>query len=418
MFAKYFPPGSLFAHRDFLRFFISNSLVVIGSGSFVIALAVVVLDNGGDASLLGLILAARMLSLVIFTLAGGVWADRIARKYVMISADVFRGVLALMLVLASLPSIPHYVMALIVFLMGVGDAFGGPAASAILPGILPQNLLQKGNVARGVVTRTGSIIGPAIGGALVATIGGRLTFLFTAATYLTGAILLLTINENPQITSVEDRQPFIHELKEGLKTVWSIPWIAASILMATFQLLVSIASQSVLLPIVTRREFHTNTVFALSEAAFAIGAVISSLYFLKFKVKHPGLVSILIWCLFGAANLALAFPINEVFVVGMFIIAGISVGPWEAYWSYAIQKEVPQELQGRVFSVDQMGSLGLLPLGMALTGPVSVLVGEQQLLIFAAIFHAAVGLLTLLVPGVKDLKMPVKNYSESEQIRP
>jgi len=193
-----------------------------------------------------------------------------------------------------------------------------------------------------------------------------------------------------------------------LRTVWEIPWIGAMIVMASIQLMVVLAAEEVLLPVITRREFGTNTAFALSAAAFSIGGVISAIGCVKLKVKHQGRFSVLIWMLLIIAPLSLVFPISQSFIVLSYLFAGFSVGPWEAFWNSAVQREVPRELQGRVFSIDQMGTMGLMPLGMALVGPAVAFFGEKQLLIGASIFHVVICLLVLRVPGVKDMKMPAK----------
>ncbi len=205
-------------------------------------------------------------------------------------------------------------------------------------------------------------------------------------------------------------------MREGLKTVRDIPWVGAMIAMSSVQLMVVLAAEIVLLPVITRREFHTNTVFALSTAAFSLGGVISALLCVRYRVKHEGRFTVLVWGIVILAPLSLAFPINETFVVVAYLIAGFSVGPWEAYWAAAVQREVPQELQGRVFSIDYMGTVGLMPLGMALVGPATNIFGERNLLVAACVFHLAVCGIALLVPGVTDFKTPKpKNYSESEQ---
>ena len=98
MLKKYFEPGALFSYKDYRNFFISGLIFVIGSSAFPIALAISVLDNGGTATDLGLILASRVFAGTIFMLAGGVWSDRLPRKWIMISADAFRGFIALILV--------------------------------------------------------------------------------------------------------------------------------------------------------------------------------------------------------------------------------------------------------------------------------------------------------------------------------
>lgn len=416
MLKKYFAPGSLFSYKDYRNVFFSAAIFVVGSSAFPIALAVSVLDNGGDATDLGLILAARVLSGTFLMLAGGVWADRLPRKWVMIGADTFRGLLALVLVFVSASGMPLWAVGLLVFLMGAGDAFGAPAGSAIMPSLLPDELLPAGNVARGIVAKIGSIVGPGIGGLAVAIVGPDLTFGVTAFAFIFGTSLLLGIKEPARTQETEKRPTFLTELREGFAIVWEMKWIAASIAMASFQLMVIVAAETVLLPVITRREFGTNSVFAISAAMFSLGGVISAIVAIKLKTKKPGLVAISLWSLFAIAPLVLAFPINEPVVIIGYFIAGLSIGGWEAYWVTAVQREVPAELQGRVFSIDFVGSGGLMPIGMALVGPAVAMLGEQTFLMGAIVFHILVCYLVLLVPGVAELRDPRKLERESSPI--
>ncbi len=404
---KLFEAGSLWSYKGYRLFWYNTTIFVLGASAFPIALAVTVLDAGGTATSLGLILGARVLAAVLFSPFAGVWSDRLPRKQVMIVADLFRAVLVFGMVFISAPQLPHILLALPVFLMGIGDAFGMASGGAIMPSLLPDEKLPAGNVARGIVVRSATIIGPGIGGVSVFLIGGRMTFLFTAIAFTVGTYFLIQIKEDIN-SNKKVREPFMVEMREGLRTVWEIPWIGAMIAMASFQLMVVIAAETVLLPVITRREFGTNTAFALSAAAFSIGGVISAIACVKLKIKHQGRFCVLVWMLLVITTLALAFPISQSFVVLAYLLAGFSVGPWEAFWNSAIQREVPRELQGRVFSIDHMGSAGLMPLGMVLVGPAVTLFGEKEFLIGASVFHLVVCLLVLRVPGVKDMKMPAK----------
>ena len=413
MLQKYFKPGALFSHKDYRNFFISGLIFVIGSAAFPIALAISILDNGGTATDLGLILASRLLSGTIFTLVGGVWSDRLPRKWVIISADAFRGLIALILVVISAADMPLWAIGLLVFLMGIGDSFGAPAGAAIVPSLLPDHLLPAGNVARGIVAKIGTIVGPGVGGLSFAIIGADYTFAVTAVAFFLGTSLLFGITETPRQETVQVKPSFLFELREGFKLVWEIKWIAASIFMASFQLMVIVAAETVLLPVITRREFDTNNVFAISAAVFSLGGMISAIAAIKFQTKNPGLVAISMWSLFAFAPLVLAFPISPTVVICGYFIAGLSIGGWEAYWVTAVQREVPQEMQGRVFSIDMVGTSGLMPLGMALVGPVTVLTGERNFLLVAIAFHILVCYLVLLVPGVKELRDPRKSQGNS-----
>ena len=404
---KLFEAGSLWSYKGYRLFWFSTTIFVLGASAFPIALAVTVLDAGGTATSLGLILGARVLSGVLFAPFAGVWSDRLPRKQVMIIADLSRAGIVLAMVFVSAPQLPHYLLAGAVFLMGVGDAFGAASAGAIMPSLLPDDKLPAGNVARGIVVKTAAIIGPGIGGVSVFLIGSRLTFLITAIAFAIGTIFLNQIKEDMN-TDKKPQEPFMVEMREGLRTVRDIPWIGAMIAMVSVQLMVILAAESVLLPVITRREFGNNTAFALSAAAFSIGGIISAIACVKLKIKHQGQFSVLVWMLLVITTLALAFPISETFIVVAYLFAGFSVGPWEAFWASAIQREVPRELQGRVFSIDHMGSAGLMPLGMALVGPAVSFFGEKELLIGASIFHVIICLAVLRIPGVKDFVTPAK----------
>jgi MFS family permease len=105
---KLFEPGSLWSYKGYRLFWFSNAIFVLGASAFPIALAVTVLDAGGTATSLGLILGARVLSGVVFAPFAGVWADRLPRRNVMIGADLFRSAVVICMVFVSAPSMPHY----------------------------------------------------------------------------------------------------------------------------------------------------------------------------------------------------------------------------------------------------------------------------------------------------------------------
>jgi len=221
---KLFEAGSLWSYKGYRLFWFSTTIFVLGATAFPIALAVTILDAGGSATTLGLILGARILSGVVFAPFAGVWVDRLPRKQVMITADLFRAAIVFSMVFISAPTMPHYLLGLGVFVMGIGDAFGAASAGAFLPSLLPEEMLPAGNVARGVVVRMASIIGPGIGGLSVFLIGGRMTFLFTAIAFSFGTYFLAQIKEDVN-SDKKAQEPFITELREGLRTVWEIKWV-------------------------------------------------------------------------------------------------------------------------------------------------------------------------------------------------
>jgi MFS family permease len=406
MFAKYFQPGALFSYRPFRNLWLSTILTVGAISGFPIVLAVAVLDSGASTTKLGLILAARIVAGVVLAPFAGVWVDRMSRKRALIVADGFRAILGTVVVFLPYDSSKIWLLSLIVFIMGVSDAFGAPASQAIMGSVLPPEKLLQGNTIRGIAFRMGTVIGPGVAGLFVITLGVRGTFALMSALFLFGAGLLFRIEEAPREESPTPAANYFSELAAGFRIVWLHKWVAAMIAMATVQLMIVVGTEQVLLPAITKRVLHTSSVFATSAMLFSVGAGLSAFIAMKYQAKRRGQYSVLLWSIFAVAPLVLVFPTHRWIVIIGYFIAGFSVGGWESYWWTGVQEEIPEEYLGRVSSIDYMGSVGLLPLGMALAGPLSQYFGEKPFLIGVAIFHIAICALVLQVPGVKDMKSP------------
>jgi MFS family permease len=416
MLQKYFEPGALFSYRSYRNLWVSTILTIVATSAFPIALAVTILDAGGSATALGLIMGARVLSGVLLAPVGGVWADRLSRRSVLIASDGIRAVVGSLVIFFDPSTISLWVLLAVVVIMGASDAFGRPAVAAIIPSILPDHLLPSGNVLRGIAMKGGEIAGPGIAGLIIVTFGTHATYLTTCFFFLVGALLLFRINENPREINSSPKSSFLTEVREGLRVVWYYKWITAMIIMATFQLMMVVGVEMVLLPVITKRDFGTAAVYATAAALFSLGGVISAIISIKSKTKRPGTVSVVVWGLFIFAPLVLAFPSSKELIFLAYFLAGFSVGPWEAFWNTQVQREVPAEYQARVFSIDYMGTVGLLPLGMALAGPMADLFGERPLLIGVAIFHLLICAVVLFVPGVRQMKSTKPPYySQGEQ---
>lgn len=152
---------SVLGIRDFRLLWIGQSVSSIGDMIFPVAVAVFVLDAGGGAGDVGLVLAARFAALVLFSLFGGVWADRLPRTRVMIGADLLRAVAVLGL--ALVPGTPAVaVLALLTFLVGGGEAFFRPAFGAILPTIVPVERLAVANSLSSTSMNFARVVGPGL----------------------------------------------------------------------------------------------------------------------------------------------------------------------------------------------------------------------------------------------------------------
>src|SRR6266536_1074896 len=177
--------------RQFRLFFIGQSTSLLGDGMVAVALSFAILDLTGSVSDLGFVFAARSIPLIGFLLVGGVFADRLSRRAVMLGADVIRlggqGLTAALLISGEARLWQLIVLASV---NGGATAFFNPALTGLTPAIVSPGRLQQANVLRGISMAAGGIAGPAISGALVATIGSGYALAVDAATFGVSALFL------------------------------------------------------------------------------------------------------------------------------------------------------------------------------------------------------------------------------------
>lgn len=391
-------------HPAFRRLWGGQVVSTVGDIIFPVAISIKVLDEGGGASGLGLVLAGRSAAFLLLLGLGGVVADRLPRRIVMAGADCCRlvGVLGVALVPGKFPIL---VLAALTFVIGAGEAFFEPAYGALLPAILPEEELARAGAVSSVSRRAASIGGPLLAGVLVVTTGTRGALLLDAATFAVSMATLVSVPE-PSRPSEPITGSVLREIGEGVSAVRSRPWVAVMIAVGTLQLFFVVAPETVLLPVVARQHLGGNGSYAAALSAAAVGGLVGSLLALARAPRRPGIVVMLGLCLSALAPLALATPFSLWWVVGAYALTGLAVDPFLIYWTAALQREFPARLLGRVTTLDYLGSLALLPLGYALTGPAVASFGATTVLYTAVVVGTVPNLLLLLVPGVADLASP------------
>src|SRR5919204_5009444 len=180
--------------RDFRLLFLAQVISTVGDFFVPVAISFAVLDLTGSASDLGLVLFARILGQVLLFLAGGVWADRLPRQYVMIASNIVRffsqGLLGFLLISGHAE-----IWQLIVLQLVHGAATGvfRPAASGLTPQLVRPEHLQAANGLMYLTLSIGGIAGPAVGGILVATVGAGWALVGDAITFAIAAVLMAQI---------------------------------------------------------------------------------------------------------------------------------------------------------------------------------------------------------------------------------
>ncbi|MEU0568768.1 MFS transporter [Nonomuraea sp. NPDC005983] len=394
--------GSLFArvqalaNAQFRSLLFSQIASVVGEQVFAVAITVSVLNAGGDASTLGLVLAVRGVALVIFLPVGGVWSDRIPRRRIMLAAYGVQAMMAAGLALAS--TLSFWAAAAAVFVSGVAEAFVRPAFNAILRGVLAEDERVSGRSLISVSVRTGIMLGPALCVALVAVAGTRSAYVVTAVVFLVSAVLFWRVKE--PAWSPAPRASFASDIATGVAEARRRPWVLAILLFSTVSLMFVLAPTQVLLPVVSTAHFGSPAVYGVALTCYGIGGLAGGLLTMAWRPRAVGVVAMVSMALYAAAPLSLLLSGSALPIFVCFAVAGAGVEMYAIQWEVALQREIPDHLIGRITSFAWLCSFGLMPFGQALTGPLAELTSTGVVLGVAAAIVLVVPPCLLLVRGM------------------
>lgn len=391
--------------RDFALLFGGRSFSATGDALAPVAITFAVLELG-SAGDLGIVLGASSLGLVAFVLVAGVWADRVSRRLLVLGADLLR-LTALTagawLVLGGTAEV--WQLAVLAFLFGAGEAIFMPASSALLPETVSTERLQQANALLGMSRAASMIIGPVVGGLVVASAGPGAALAVGAAGYAISAAFLLPMRTRRAPAS--ERAGFMSELREGFREVRGRRWLWMSIVAFSAFSIFAFPAYMVAGPAVAEEALGGAGAWAAILGVGSAGAFAGGAIALRIRPRHPMMVCWLM-CLAEPPQLillALHAPLPAILVAGF--ASGITFPIFETLWTTTLQREIPEEKLGRVTSYDWFGSLVTAPIGYALAGPVVALIGASGLLYISAVAVVAIPVAVLtLAPDVRRLQGP------------
>ncbi|MCX6422342.1 MAG: MFS transporter [Actinobacteria bacterium] len=386
---------SFFAAR-----FISN--LGNGMGPIALAFAVLAMPDSTPTSL-SLVLAAQAIPMVALLPLGGVIADRLGRARVIAITDVVLSAVVAaigVLFLTNTATIP-VVMALS-FVAGCLNALWYPAFTGLAADVVPDEHLQGANAYISFASNSGLIIGTGVAGIIVATLGPSIAIIIDAATFLVAGILVFTFRH------VSKRQPteqsHLRDLVDGWKVFTSFRWIVVVVGAYSLILMVMRGAEEVVGPVLALEIYGGAAGWSLVLAGQSIGLLVGAVIASRFKPKRPMAFGALATGALVPYLLALAFASSLWVVVPLAFFWGVAMDAFYIVWLTEVQSRVPREALSRVMSYDAFGSLIFGPLGLALAGPLVVLIGiANTLFVGAAVCCAAVAAM-LLAPSVRGLR--------------
>jgi hypothetical protein len=390
-------------HRDYALLWGGQTISVVGDGIYTVAIALEALRISDHASTLAYVEAARVAPNAVFLLLAGALVDRIPRRLVVLGANALRGgAIAALAALAAAQLLDVTELVLLSAAVGVGDAFFYPAYRAIMPELLPADLLTQGNAFNSASQTVGlSFLGPAIGGVIVAAGGASSAFAIDAATFVVSGLCLLMMAHVP--APAPSGRSVAADARQGIRWTMRQRWLWYGIIATGVANFAAFAPTAVTIPLIVRDALHQGPVaYGATFGACGLGGLLAAA--VAGRLGSPRRRMTMIWAAWAVASVALAGVglAPDVFVVagcGAITYFGLTYG--NLLWGALMQVAVPAQMLGRASSVDWLFSICLSPLGLVCVGALAGSIGVRDTVLAGAAL-SALACLVVFVPGVRD----------------
>ncbi|MEU4694030.1 MFS transporter [Actinoplanes sp. NPDC023714] len=381
----------------FTRYFIARSVSAFGDAMLTVAAALAV---GGiyGATGVGVVLAAWMVPFLGFILFGGVFADRIGARPLMLAADLIRLVAQAVTAVAFFTGTPP------LWLLITCSAVSGTAAAMFQPGvngIVPQvtDDPNRANATIRMANAVAELLGPAAAGILFGFFGAGLVYAVDAATFAISALCLAGLRvgrvSRPASSTIKDLTEGWREFR-ARTWIWSVilVWIAYGIFL--FGPLIPLGAV-----LVSQNQGPSS--YGWMQSAIGAGTIVGGLLALRFPPRRPLATGAVAMFAFVLLPLAIALHAELPLLLAAAGANGLVWAFWSIQWQTSVQTQTPPELLNRMTSYEVLGSTGSLPIGQALAGPVAGAVGAERVLGVSVVVGVLGSATLLLIPAVRRL---------------
>ncbi len=383
------------AIRNYRLFFIGQAVSMSGTWMQTVAQGLLVLQLTGSGTALGVVTALQTLPVLLFGAWGGLIADRYPKRAILYAVQVVSGLASLLMgTLVVAGRIELWMVYAIAVVLGAVKVFDNPTRQTFVREMVGNDLLRNAVSLNSTEMNLTRVIGPAIAGVFVATLGVGACFIANGISFL-APIITLTLMRRNELHPAKRVARAKGQLVEGLRYVAEIPTLRNTLLMmaiiGTFTY-----EFSVILPLFAEFSLHrAATGYAALTAAMGIGAVIGGLYTASRTARDPKAMVVSAF-LFGVSMLMIAasptLPVAfmAMVVVGFFSITFTSLG------NVTLQLNSLPTMQGRVMSLWSIAFLGTTPIGGPIIGAIGEHAGPRWGLLvgaIAAMIAAGIGLL-------------------------
>ncbi|MCK8671683.1 MFS transporter [Rhodococcus sp. HM1] len=391
--------------RDYRLLIAAVALSLFGSGMWTVVMVFQVLALADSPTALSAVAACFSGGLIAFALVGGVAADRLSKRAILVTVQGASLVaVAVVAALGTTGVLDLWHMAVASVVLGAGGAFFFPAYSAYLPSVLPAEELLAANGLEGALRPTlQQALGPAVAGMVVGAFVPPTGAFVVCASFAASMVLLLFVRPLP-VSPPESSTPEAHsnvfaDLREGFAFTVRTPWLLWTLLFACLMVLVVMGPIEVLLPFLVRDNFADGErAFGLLLTAFGVGGAIGSLAVSAGRMPRRYLtVMVLCWGLGSVPFAVLGYTSSFWVMATALFVVGLTDGAGMVIWGTLLQRRVPGELLGRVSSLDFFVSLALMPVSVALAGPLATVVPVPVIFVVVGTVPLVLALVALTV---------------------
>ncbi|WP_045510525.1 MULTISPECIES: MFS transporter [Kosakonia] len=373
-----------FHFAPFRHLFFARLLTVLGNGIAPIALAFAVLDIGGSATELGIVVAARSLFNVAFLLVGGVLADRYSRSQVLVLSSLVaacsQGVVAWLVLDGSATVL---LLAILGTINGAAAGIALPASSALVPQTVPAHNLREANAFIQLGIYSGTVVGASLGGILTSAVGPGWGLAIDALGFAASAPLYLAIRMGA-IQETAAQSNILQDLRDGWKEFISRAWVWAIVVQFTIINAAFSGVVMVLGPIIADASFG-RTRWGMIVAAQSVGLIVGSFLALRWRPRRDLFIGVMLVAVCAVPIYLLSQNVSTTWLLAAFFLAGVSFGLFGVAWAQSLQTHIPPEKLARVYAYDAMGSFIAIPVGELPAGPLATHFGSSNVLIASAI---------------------------------
>ena len=379
-----------FKFREYRLLITAVSLSIFAEGMWAVVMALQVIELDDDPASLSLVATCLGAGLVAFVLVGGLAADRINQRAIIIAVETVNVIaVSAIAALGLVGALKIWHMAVAAAALGIAAAFFFPAYSAILPRILPAEQLLAANGVEGVVRPVfQSAVGPAIAGLVVGATFPSLGAVVVAVLFAIGLILLVATRLKTPVQQPDQEKPRLaRDLREGFMFMLRTPWLLWTLLFASMFVLVVLGPIEVLLPFIAKQRFEDGAqTFGFILAFFGVGSALGALAVSSGRLPRRYLtVMMTMWSVGSIPLVVVGVTSSFPLMAAATFVIGFTDGAGMVIWGTLLQRRVPTQMLGRVSSLDFFVSLAFMPVSFAIVGPLSKVVSMQTIFLVAGI---------------------------------